>query len=581
MLDELKPPVSIRVWASSVRFSGRRSAVVGQPNLMTREVLIVLPNGHSKTALLHGDRWTLGRSTDNDFGFPEDSGLSRQHLALEKENDAWTVRDLRSKNGTYVNDQLIHSKHFLSPGDRIVASLLTVVFEPQPKVPQVSIVFDRTRTDQGTSTETLSTSLSDLISSQTISTKVGRGPSEQWKTPLAAFLRAGRELSQGRPLPELFQVILDLSIESVGAERGVLMTLENGRLAVQASCGNGFRISTTVRDQVINQKASLLIRNVQDDEAFRSMQSIVSQGVRALMAVPLQTDSQVIGLIYVDTSHWLREFSGDDLNLLTVMANVAAIRIERERLVELENAQRRMASDLEQAAEIQRLFLPARPPEVPGLELAGFNASCRTIGGDYYDFLTYPDGRLALMVGDVCGKGLPAALLMMTLQARVQVLAAEPNSPAVVLDRLNRVLTAASLNARFISFFFSVLDPESGALIFSNAGHNPPLLIRANGTVEQLTGGGPVLGVVPNASYEEDRCVLKSGDVAVLYSDGVTDAINAQDEDFGETRLSEALQQVHRKSADDILSAVTTAVKDWAAGTPAPDDITLVVVRKT
>ncbi len=381
-------------------------------------------------------------------------------------------------------------------------------------------------------------------------------------------------------MPELFEVILDLSIESVGAERGVLMTLEGGSLAVQASRGNGFRISSTVRDQVLNQKASLLVRNVQDEEAFRSMQSIVSQGVRALMAVPLQTDNQVIGLIYVDTSHWLREFSGDDLNLLTVMANVAAIRIERERLAELEHARRRMASELEQAAEIQSQFLPACAPQVPGLELAGFNASCRTVGGDYYDFLTYPDGRVAVMVGDVCGKGMPAALLMMGLQARVQVLAAEPNPPAVVVDRLNRVLAAATLNTRFISFFFALLDPASGELAYSNAGHNPPLLIRANGTLEWLTEGGPVLGIVPNATYDEVRCVLNSGDVVVLYSDGVTDATNAQVEDFGETRLSEVLQQVHHGSADAILSALTKSVKDWAAGTPSPDDITLVVVRK-
>jgi len=548
---------------------------------MTREVLIILPNGQTQSVQLSSDRWTVGRSTDNDFGFPEDSGLSRQHLALEKDNGSWTVRDLGSKNGTYVNDQLIHSKHCLSPGDRITASLLTVVFEPQPaKVPEVSIVFDRTRTDLGSS-ETLRTSLNDDISSQTISAKPERGSSEHWKTPLAAFLRAGRELSLGRPLPELFEVILDLSIESVGAERGVLMTLENGSLAVQASRGNGFRISTTVRDQVLNQKTSLLIRNVQDEEAFRSMQSIVSQGVRALMAVPLQTDNQVIGLIYVDTSHWLREFSGDDLNLLTVMANVAAIRIERERLAELEHTRRRLASELEQAAEIQRQFLPARAPQVPGLELAGFNVSCRTVGGDYYDFLAYPDGRVAVMVGDVCGKGMPAALLMMGLQARVQVLAAEPNPPAVVVDRLNRVLTAAALNSRFISFFFALFDPASGELAYSNAGHNPPLLIRASGKVECLTGGGPVLGIVPDANYEEICCVLNSGDVAVLYSDGVTDATNAQDEDFGEARLSEALQQVHHDSADVILSALITAVKDWAAGTPAPDDITVVVVRKT
>jgi phosphoserine phosphatase RsbU/P len=547
---------------------------------MSREVLIILPNGQTQTASLKNDRWTVGRSTDNDFGCPEDSGLSRQHLALERDNDAWMVRDLRSKNGTYVNDQPVQSKHLLSPGDRITASLLTVVFDPQPaRVPQVSIVFDGTRTDLASS-ETLSTSL-EVISSQTITAKPERETPENWRTPLAAFLRAGRELSQGRPLPELFEVILDLSIESVGAERGVLMTLEGGRLAVQASRGNGFRISSTVRDRVLNQKTSLLIRNVQDEEAFRSMQSIVSQGVRALMAVPLQTDSEVIGLIYVDTSRWLREFSGDDLNLLTVMANVAAIRIERERLAELEHARRRLASDLEQAAEIQRQFLPARAPKVSGLELAGFNASCRTVGGDYYDFFAYPDGRVAVMVGDVCGKGMPAALLMMSLQARVQVLAAEPSPPAMVLGRLNRILTAAALNARFISFFLALFDPASGELAYSNAGHNPPLLIRASGKVEWLSGGGPVLGILPDASYEEVRCVLNSGDVAVLYSDGVTDATNPEDEDFGEARLAEVLQRVHGGSADSILSAFTTAVKDWAAGTPAPDDITVVVVRKT
>lgn len=548
---------------------------------MTREVQIILPNGQVQLAHLKSDRWTLGRSTDNDFGYPEDSGLSRQHLALENDNGAWIARDLGSKNGTYVNDRVIHSKHRLSPGDRITASLLTVVFEPQPaKVPEVSIVFDRTRTDSG-SAETLSTSLSDVISSQTISAKPEQGASEHWRTPVAAFLRAGRELSQGRPLPELFEVILDLSIEAVGAERGVLMTLEGERLSVQASRGNGFRISSTVRDQVLNQKASLLIRNVQDDEAFRSMQSIVSQGVRALMAVPLQTDNQVIGLIYVDTSHWLREFSGDDLNLLTVMANVAAIRIERERLAELEHTRRRLATELEQAAEIQRQFLPARAPQVPGLELAGFNASCRTVGGDYYDFLTYPDGRVAVMVGDVCGKGMPAALLMMGLQARVQVLAADPNPPAAVVDRLNRVLTAAALNTRFISFFFALCDPQSGELAYCNAGHNPPLLIRADGRVEWFTTGGPVLGIVPDASYEQVRCVLNSGDVAVLYSDGVTDSTNGKDEDFGETRLSEVLQQLDRGSAETILSALITAVKDWSAGTPFPDDVTLVVVRKS
>jgi hypothetical protein len=226
---------------------------------MSREVLIILPNGQSQTAHLKSDRWTLGRSTDNDFGFPEDSGLSRQHLVgkgkWRLDRSIWGAKRTLSMTGSFTST--------LSPETESRPSSDGGLRAQPPKVPQVSIVFDRTRTDIGPA-ETLSTSLNDVISSQTISAKPALGTAEHWKTPLAAFLRAGRELSQGRPLPELFEVILDLSIEAVGAERGVLMTLEGDRLAVQASRGNGFRISTTVH-RVLNQRPHSL-----DSGTFRT-----------------------------------------------------------------------------------------------------------------------------------------------------------------------------------------------------------------------------------------------------------------------------------------------------------------------
>jgi sigma-B regulation protein RsbU (phosphoserine phosphatase) len=550
---------------------------------MIGEVLVSLPDGKTKTIRLDKDRWSVGRSSDNDFGYPEDSGLSRQHLIFERDGDIWTVRDLASKNGTYVNNVRVQAPQPIAAGDRITASQLTFLFEPATKdIPQVSIIFDKPKSATA-STQTLSTSLGHLMSSQTFVDKPTQGRvSEQWKTPFTAFLRAGRELSLGRPLPELFRVILDLSIEAVGAERGVLLTLEGDRLVAQASRGDDFRISSTVRDRVLNERTSLIIRNVQDEEAFRAMHSIVSQGVRTLMAVPLQTDERVIGLIYVDTSHWLREFNSDDLNLLTAMANVAAIRIERERLAELEHSRRRLASELEQAAEIQKQFLPNRVPVVRGLELAGFNASCRTVGGDYYDFVTRPeDSRIAVMVGDVCGKGMPAALLMMSLQARVQVLTEDAGSPARLMERLNRILTATSLNQRFVSLFFSEVTPETGEMVYCNAGHNPPLLIRSSGQIEWIDGGGPVLGILPDIGYEECQCCLQPGDVMVLFSDGVTEATNSTREEFGEARLAALAQQVRHQSAESILNNLREAVQDWIAGSPAADDITLVIVRKT
>jgi phosphoserine phosphatase RsbU/P len=548
---------------------------------MEREVVITFPDGKTKSVILNKPRWTLGRSGENDLGYADDSGLSRQHLAMELDGEDWFISDLGSKNGTYLNGSLLQGKQRLNPGDRITVSRLLLVYAgSKESVPECSIIFDQSQSDF-LSSRTLSTSLDRLMAGRNEASEPVRGrPVEQRNKALDAFLRAGRELSQGRPLPDLFRVILDLSIEAVGAERGVLLTLENAHLIVQASRGDGFRISTTVRDRVLQEKASILLADVEDDEAFRSMQSIVSQSVRSLMAAPLQTDDQVIGLIYVDSSRLIHEFNSDNLDLLTVMANVAAIRIERERLAEIEQARRRLANELDQAAEIQRQFLPTRSPQVPGLDLAGYNASCRTVGGDYYDFVTYPDGRVALIVGDVCGKGMPAALLMMGLQARVQVLAEDPSDPAGMVERLNRVLTNASLNNRFITFFFSVLDPATGSMVYCNAGHNPPLLVRADGATKWLDGGGPVLGILPGITYQEHCCKVDTGDVVLLFSDGVTEACNPQDEEFGEQRLVQLLQPIRQQSAQTILDCLTKAVKDWLAGAPAADDITLVVARR-
>ena len=298
------------------------------------------------------------------------------------------------------------------------------------------------------------------------------------------------------------------------------------------------------------------------------------------MAVPLQTDTQVLGLIYIDLAHAFREFTIDDLNLLTVMANVAAIRIERERFAVIENARRRLANELEQAAEIQRQFLPREIPQIPGLELAGYNVPCRTVGGDYYDFINYPDGQVAIVVGDVCGKGMPAALLMMTLQARFQVLAEHPAKPAQLMERLNRILVLASLNNRFISFFLSMIHPLSGEVQFCNAGHNSPLLVRHDGKIEWLEGGGPVLGILPDISYEEESVKLEKGDVTVFYSDGVTEANNPNGEEYGEKRLADFVRMIRHQPADQILQELTQNLQNWIGEGTAHDDMTLVVARK-
>ena len=426
------------------------------------------------------------------------------------------------------------------------------------------------------STSTVITSLENALSSQTIVHQ----PDQRGSTQVQALVRAGQELAGHGSLSELFPRILDLSIEAVGAQRGVLMTLEGDRLEVKANKGEGFRISSAVRDKVINDKSSILVRDAQLDEAFRERMSIVEQKVRTLMAVPLQTKDRTIGLIYVDSPNMFRIFSKDDLSLLTVMANVAAIRIEHARLAEVEEAERRMARDLEQAAEIQRSFLPAAAPQVSGAEIAGYNAPCRTVGGDYYDFFKYPNGRVAMVLGDVSGKGMPASLMMMGLQARVQVLAEEPENLAAVMNRLNKITCLNCPSARFITFFFCVLDPSTGELAYCNAGHNPPVIVRADGRVEYLEGGGPVLGILSMATYCQDGVRLEPGDLLAIYSDGVTEANNGKEEEFGDERFAEVLKANRRKSAAEVVAAVNQALTGFAAGAPAADDITLVVARR-
>jgi serine phosphatase RsbU (regulator of sigma subunit) len=367
----------------------------------------------------------------------------------------------------------------------------------------------------------------------------------------------------------------------VGATRGVLMTLEGKELVVQAALGEGFRISNTVRDRVIKEKTSLLVRDARLDEAFADRMSIVQQQIRSMLAVPLQTDDRVIGLIYLDSPHFIKEFTKEDLSLLTVMANVAAIRIEHTRLAEVEQAERLHAKQLEQAAEIQRGLLPVQAPNVPGVDLAGYNAACHTVGGDYYDFLPYPDGRVGLLVGDVAGKGMPAALLMSSLQARVQVLFDDPTNLAALVTRLNRIITSNCPSNRFITFFISVLDPKTGELTYVNAGHNPPLVAHADGTVEKLEGTGLILGILPMATYQQGVCHMDVGDALLLFSDGVSEPVSPHaDEEFGEERLAQVLATLRDQSAESIIACINQKVDDFTEGAPPLDDITLVVAKR-
>jgi serine phosphatase RsbU (regulator of sigma subunit) len=300
-----------------------------------------------------------------------------------------------------------------------------------------------------------------------------------------------------------------------------------------------------------------------------------------MMAVPLQTDKEVIGLVYVDSRSFVRPFRSEDLNLLTVLANVAAIRIEHQRLQEVEQNERLMARDLSQAKKIQMGLVPSRPPRSETLDVAGSMEACRTVGGDYYDFFEYGQERVGMVLADVAGKGLPAALVMTNLQAQVRLLFDEPGDIAIRMSKLDASVARSVPDNKFISMFFCMVDCGREELVYCNAGHNPPILVRADGTVEMLEGGGTVLGMLPELSYETRSVPMRSGDLLMMFSDGVTEAVDQEDEEFGTERLVTLLLGARTEPSRDIVARVAEAIRDWSAGASQADDITMVVARRT
>lgn len=556
---------------------------------MSYELQIQTPDAQVRRVELEASGISLGRAHGNDLCYADDASLSRRHLKFEPDGEHWLIVDLGSKNGTLVNGVRLRGQRRLVPGDRLTVGQLLIQFiDPDQRLPE-SVVFVPDSGPELSQSATVMTSLEGLLSGEPTAeidqaplAERSSGTRKAFDHPVVrALIRAGRELAGDQSLEELFELILGLSIDAVGAERGVLMTVESGRLQSRAVHGEGFRISTTVRDRVMENKSSLLVRDIEQEKALLNQESISEQQIHSLMAVPLQTENEVIGLVYVDSRLFVREFSPDDLNLLTVLANVAAIRIDHERHKRLQQLQQRQAADLEQAAEIQRGLLPTQSPEVPGLDLAGYNVACRTVGGDYYDFFTYPDGRVAVVLGDVAGKGMSAALLMSSIQARVQFLAEELGDLGALMARLDRSISSNCPNNRFITMFMFVIDPASGEAAYCSAGHNPAFVVRASGEVETLEAVGTVLGILPDLGYEEQTARLGPGDLIAVYSDGVTEAVRADDEEFGEQRLIDLLRARREDGAQTIVDAVTTALDEWTGSAPPIDDVTLVVARRT
>src|SRR5215216_119498 len=544
-------------------------------------------------------RITIGRSARNDLCIP-DPFASRVHAEVRREGDEYVLQDLGSANGTLYNGATVEGAIHLTAGGRIQIGETETVFDDgtfnsgmgatmitensSASLPEATIALasgDRTTSGLLEAIEGARTQPEEIVTT-TVTPKAKHGDL------LALISKVGVTLLSSDTLNETLEQIVQLVFESVPADRCLIMMRDEGnedlrvavaRLRDRVGEVGEIRVSRNVLDEVVIRGNSVLTSDAQHDPRFATG-TVVLQGVRSVLAVPLGVADKVFGIIYADSPIAEGRFTEDHLKVLTTLASVAAIRVENARLVEEQIERERLEQELHLASEIQQRFQPTSAPHLPGYEMQGISFPCYEIGGDYYDFIKREDGRLVIALGDVSGKGTAAALLMSSLHAAIHAQSASHDSLVATISAVNRYLADNIPSNRFVTLFYAELDPESGTLSFLNAGHNPPLIVHSAGTVEQLASGGLPLGIKRDAEYREGRTQLQMGDVLVIYSDGVTEAVSPTGEEFGATRLYEVVSRNIEASAAGIRDRIESSLTKFAQGTSAADDITLVIVKR-
>jgi len=399
---------------------------------------------------------------------------------------------------------------------------------------------------------------------------------------LESLYDLGLSLSGQLEISSLADEVLFRSISLTDAGKGTLVLFhEDGRILSERNLGGEFLPVAQVREWKLPE-GEVVVNN--------AAASVPTAGVRLLscekcLAVAISVGGRRLGVLAVADKEsrdgGVLDFTNADARLLSLFANQAGAAIETARLHREAIEKERIERELELAAAIQREILPRALPVVPGLELAAANLPTRQVGGDYYDVLSMSQGRVGFLVADVSGKGVPAALLVSTVHAAVHLQVDEASSIADLVGRIDRHLRRYAATRKFLTFFFGVLEPESGKLRYVSAGHNPAILLRRSGSIERVESTGVPLGLLPDAAWREQSLQLDPGDLLALYTDGVTEAVDEADEEFGWSRLCEAVEEGRERPVRELCDAIMGKVADFAAGMPQYDDQTLLLLRRT
>lgn len=306
--------------------------------------------------------------------------------------------------------------------------------------------------------------------------------------------------------------------------------------------------------------------------------SLKKNGIEAL--APMVHQNKLLGYILLGSRMSQQELTENDLEFLTTLVSQAVISLENARLFQETLEKQRIEEELNVARTMQKKLLPKTLPSIPNYDIYGINISSRQVGGDYYDVITIDDNHSALAIGDVSGKSVPAALLMANLQAALRVMIKQKIPLAEIVSNLNDLIHSNTDPDKYITFFVGILNRKENLFQYVNAGHNPPLLYRRNGNVEELDVGGIILGMLPRYAYQEGKIQFNPGDLFYSYTDGVNEAINPAEEEFGEERLRKVVTANRKKSSQKIAAAMLESIKTFAGNSPQEDDITMLVLKR-
>ncbi len=536
---------------------------------------------------------TIGRLPENDLSIP-DACCSSRHAAVAPVEEGFVIRDLGSKNGTWVNGIRLTGEKPLKKGDDIKIGNSHIFFEDYK-----TEVIITPKTDLTRSSNTI-IQVKDVVKKHRPPTgphtplvRGGRVPAsdrDQWISRILSKVATALVLHMD--VDSLCEHIMDIVAKEIPMDRGVLMLkTEAGGLdkkSVRAfnepAKPQSIQISRSIVQETLEQNVAILVSSIKENQNFRDNESIIQKAIHSAMCVPLWDNSgnteRIIGLIYADRRTIPEPFTQDDLNILALLANMAAVKISEARHIEDNIKNIRMQKELDTARRMQMNLLPKRDPAYGPFDISGTMRPCFQVGGDYYDYL--PIGsQLGVLIADVSGKGVSAALQMSQLRGHLHARASGITDLGEFTASLSEFVHASSESHTFISFFISLLDRDKNELTYVNAGHNPPLLIDAKGEVRTLAGTGVCLGMFPSARYVTATVPFGPGDLLCAYTDGITESRSPDQEEYGESRLLSLVRDVAGLPSRAIKEKILEAVCGFSSCAEAFDDMTLVIIKRS